>query len=69
MTVAVLDTLWAVVSLRIRYKREQRSTICGKNDILDGKKRKNCVVRAITTIDHNWFVGFLRVSTVFCVGI
>jgi hypothetical protein len=41
----------------------------GKNDILDGKKRKNCVVRAITTIDHNWLVGFLRVSTVFCVGI
>jgi len=41
----------------------------GKNDILVGKKRKNCFVRAITTIDHNWFAAFLRVSTVFCVGI
>jgi hypothetical protein len=43
---------------------------CGsKIDISGGKMRKKCVVRAIPTIDHTWLNNFLRVSTVFSVGI
>jgi len=60
--------------MRLRFAsvldiRETKDQIAMEKSILDGKKRKNCVVRAITTIDRNWFAGFLRVSTVFSVGI
>jgi len=40
-----------------------------QKNILDGEKRKNCFVRAITTINHRRFGDELRVSTVFSVGI
>jgi hypothetical protein len=40
-----------------------------QNNILDGKKRKNCAVCAITTINHRWFCDGVRLSTVFSVGI
>jgi hypothetical protein len=64
-----LEKLWAVVRRVLGVKRGEGSKWCEKIDILARKKRKNCFVRAITTIDHNWFAAFLRVSTVFCVGI
>jgi hypothetical protein len=41
----------------------------GKKGILGGKKRKNCFVRAITTINHKSFGDGLRLSTVFSVDI
>ena len=60
--------------MRLRFAsvldiRETKDQDAMEKSILGGKKRKNCFVRAITTIDHNWFAAFLRVSTVFCVGI
>jgi hypothetical protein len=49
--------------------RETKHQDAMEKNILDGEKRKNCFVRAITTINHRRFGDGLRVSTVFSVGI
>ena len=38
-------------------------------DILAGKMRKKCAVRAIPTTHHKWTDGVLSLSTMFSVGI
>jgi hypothetical protein len=67
--IGILGKIIAMPLRSVRVPKGQGPESGKQKQYFDCEKRKNCAVRAITTIGHKRFDSVVRLSTVFSVGI